>query len=154
MQPHCAIPGTECTILESYRFLSHLVHRSWRSKTTAKGHAPFLCPTHVSRQSLWNILPHLNSLISSSSILHRHTEYPPPGLLRPAPVCRAFCLATWSPFSCTLILWEFGKSEWLVKQEAPCPCQMGSDWNYTVGHDGVRGEPAKELMADEDEDAW
>ena len=31
---------------------------------------------------------------------------------------------------------------------------MGSDWNYVVGHDGVRGEPAKELMADEDEDAW
>lgn len=41
-----------------------------------------------------------------------------------------------------------------MKQEASCPCQMGSDWNYVVGHDGVRGEPAKELMADEDEDAW
>lgn len=104
-----------------------------------------LCETCYHTSTLLSLL--LQSCIGTLNTL-------PPGLLRPAPVCRALCLATWSPFSCTLILWEFGKSEWLVKQEAPCPCQMGSDWNYTVGHDGVRGEPAKELMADEDEDAW
>lgn len=45
------------------------------------------------------------------------------------------------------------RKEGVVKQEIPCPSQMGSSWSYIIGHDGLRNELGKELMADEDEGA-
>ena len=46
------------------------------------------------------------------------------------------------------------RKERAVKQEIPCTCQMGSGWNYVIEQDGARDDLGKELMADEDEEAW